>query len=358
MKSYIRLIAGAFILLMISFWRPTEAFAYYSATGLEYYWDSDEIGGFSGTWMEPWDDPDVWQCVDWEWDWYYEEYVCVAYNELQFGPAVAGALYAPNEEFRGGGFAGGVWWSGALVGYWSGSGGTGYWTALGNHYVIRDWYYWYWDDYWERWDWQLVSAGELFSAWPTPQTGLQISNACSLSYRDATGNQTLTMMVSEYRSQGIGWIPHCEDFRYWLDNGNGENSVYFGWSDFANEHDYPYFALIGWPLEVGVDQIQEAWSNLGNGTLYTNSGYRSPIHNCCHISPAGAANSRHLFGDAMDFASNSTTWQDLHDTAKSRSPVPCVEPLAISMEGHVHADYRLVEGVFNRINAPGCPANW
>jgi hypothetical protein len=364
MSAYKRFVFVGSSLLVLLLSTPRNAAAYYGITELLYSWNSDESWGYSATYVDEWDDRDFWDCTDWEYDYYYEQEVCWGYNEFQFGAAVVGVLISPVGDVVSGGFVGGVSSSLAAVFYYGASGGTGDWTAIGTHYTIRNLYAWWWDPYLQRWEWSLwAGGGELFQAWPGPAvTVVQINNTCSLPYRDADGNQTLTTMVAEYRipSLGIGWIPQCGDFRFWLDNGNGENSVYFGWSDFANEHDYPFFALISWRLEVGIDQIQEAWNNLGNGTLFTNSGYRSPIHNRDHMapSPPGAANSRHLFGDAMDIATDAGNWQAVRDVAKAQSPVPCAEPFRDSGPGHVHVDYRVYEGVFNRVSYTICPVDW
>ncbi len=78
--------------------------------------------------------------------------------------------------------------------------------------------------------------------------------------------------------------------------------------------------------------------------LTVNSGYRSPIHNA---NIGGAANSRHMYGDAVDFAvqdfnndgqTNQTDWQMLADECENEGAT-YVEPY--SMTGTwVHADWR------------------
>ena len=81
----------------------------------------------------------------------------------------------------------------------------------------------------------------------------------------------------------------------------------------------------------------------GNVPLIINSGYRNPAHNAS--IPGAATQSRHMFGDAADIASNAGTWQALRAAGKSCGA--CVEPLRVSGPGHVHVDWR-----------GGCPQEW
>lgn len=351
MSIYKRFLTIALTVLAFLLFVPRNADAFYGVTALSYTWEADQIEGFSATFVDWWDTTFLVTCWRWGYDPIYGLEFCEEYTEHVIWPAVAAQLWSPEGNLAGGGFFSSP--LSAVTPYWGENGGTGTWVAIGEHFTMYAWWGWYrWDPYW---GYLLIGTGggELSALFPAV-TVAQVNNQCP--------NPDLDPIIAEYRTQTprVEYIPRCNDFRT-LPN---ENSVFFGWADFANEHDYDgLYALIGPPLESGIDAIQQAWYNLGNGNLWTISGYRNPIHNRVHLpqlnpgDPPGAVNSRHIYGDAIDFVSDSSTWESLRNTAKAQNPVPCAEPNDISGDGHVHVDYRTVEGVLNR-RGTVCPARW
>lgn len=87
----------------------------------------------------------------------------------------------------------------------------------------------------------------------------------------------------------------------------------------------------------------ETWRTNYGSALTVNRGYTTPRHN--GTIPGAATNSQHIYGTALDVASNADDWQDKRDAAKAAGA--CCEPLKISGYGHVHGDWR-----------GGCPAGW
>ena len=135
----------------------------------------------------------------------------------------------------------------------------------------------------------------------------------------------------EYPTYNVGYLPRCEEFT------QNANSQHFTFNE-LNGGDYNW-AVIRNVLLVGLEDTR---TNNGNVPLTINSGYRNPARN---NAVGGAQNSRHMYGDAADIASNQNTWANLRAAAQTAGA--CSEPLALSGYGHVHADWR-----------GGCPAGW
>jgi hypothetical protein len=343
MSIYLRVILAGALVILGQCWAARPASAWTFGAYLAYAWDTDEIYGYADTGIEPWDDTYSYECYEWDFDPWTEEEICISGVFYQYVPGVGATLYDPSPAFYldisnvGTGDL-------VYVDYALNPPYLGTWTQISDHVQAAEVWSFEFDYYSGDYNWEYLGASAFLMA----QLGAQASNSCN--------NPDVDAIVTEYRVQTprVEYIPGCGDFRYYVD---GENSTYFGWSDFANEHDYNgYYAIIASVLESGVDAIQDAWYNLGNGTIYSTSGYRNPVHNREHITPAGAANGRHIYGDAMDLASNASNWQDMWNTATSQSPRPCAEPQILSGTGHVHVDYRAVEGVLNP-QGP-CPATW
>ena len=130
-------------------------------------------------------------------------------------------------------------------------------------------------------------------------------------------------MIEEYEDKGVSWTPDCSDFT------QSESSTHFSFSD-LNSGTYSW-AVIDNDLEDGVDDVYDDY-----GSIDINSGYRSPIKN---NQVGGATNSRHVYGDAVDIDSDSSTWDDIAASAYSAAG-GCIEPKADSGTGHVHSDWR------------------
>jgi len=135
----------------------------------------------------------------------------------------------------------------------------------------------------------------------------------------------------EYPMYHVAYLPRCEEFT------QNASSQHFAFNE-LNGGDYNW-AII---RNVLLGGLEDTRTNNGNVPLTINSGYRNPARN---NAVGGAQNSRHMYGDAADIASNQNTWANLRAAAQAAGA--CSEPLALSGYGHVHADWR-----------GGCPAGW
>jgi len=138
-------------------------------------------------------------------------------------------------------------------------------------------------------------------------------------------------IIAEYTQYNVGLTPTCADFTQTAHSAN------FTFAE-LNGGDHAW-AIIRGSLLNGLECVR---SGNGNVALNINSGYRCPVRNA---AVGGASQSRHMFGDAADIASNAGTWQALHDAGKNCGA--CVEPQSVSGSGHVHVDWR-----------GGCPQGW
>ena len=139
-------------------------------------------------------------------------------------------------------------------------------------------------------------------------------------------------IIAEYAQYGVAFTPTCADFT------QTAHSAHFSFAE-LNSGDYTW-AIIGGSLLNGLECVR---TGNGNTPLIINSGYRNPAHNA--NIPGAAPQSRHMFGDAADIASNAGTWQALRNAGKNCGA--CVEPQNVSGTGHVHVDWR-----------GGCPQGW
>jgi hypothetical protein len=144
------------------------------------------------------------------------------------------------------------------------------------------------------------------------------------------GDQRDTI-IREYRTYRVNLYPRCADF---TQTAHSQNFTFAQ----LNSGDYTW-AIIRDSLLTGLECVRTA---NGNVNLTINSGYRNPAHNA---QVGGESQSRHMFGDAADIASNSQTWDPLHDAGKSCNA--CVEPRSATFPGHVHVDWR-----------GACPQGW
>ena len=164
---------------------------------------------------------------------------------------------------------------------------------------------------------------------PGPHCGEQTLIArCSVQVR--CGDQRDTI-IAEYPQYGVSFTPTCVDFT------QTAHSTHFSFAE-LNSGDYSW-AIIRDSLLTGLECVR---TGNGNVALTINSGYRNPAHNA---AVGGESQSRHMFGDAADIASNDQTWDPLHNAGKSCGA--CVEPRSATFPGHVHVDWR-----------GGCPQGW
>lgn len=100
----------------------------------------------------------------------------------------------------------------------------------------------------------------------------------------------------------------------------------------------------GMPLAVFTVQNQfDQWES-AYGRLIINRAYSSPRHN---HKISGAAESQHIYGRAIDVASNDRDWLAKRNAV--RDTQACIEPLKLSKSHHVHADWRPLDR---------CAAKW
>jgi hypothetical protein len=141
-----------------------------------------------------------------------------------------------------------------------------------------------------------------------------------------------TALIQEYRDHAVRVIPVCADF------SRDAQSVHFSFALLnTGDHDW---AILRPALLAGLEAI---YTQNGNRPIRINSAYRNPARNA--KLPGSARNSRHLYGDAVDIASDESTWE--HFRAIGIGLGGCVEPVDLSGTGHVHVDWR-----------GRCPAGW
>ncbi len=154
-----------------------------------------------------------------------------------------------------------------------------------------------------------------------------------------------TQIILEYTTFSVDLTPSCSDFT------QDRHSRYFSFAE-LNTSDYGW-ALIRDPLIVddsnsyGLDR----WRTEFGGPRTINSAYRNPKRN---NSVGGAAKSRHMHGDAVDFRNESQQqpeW-DAMTAAATRAQADFVEsqsgPCALKC---AHADWRNHGGTY-QFNAP------
>ena len=156
---------------------------------------------------------------------------------------------------------------------------------------------------------------------PSPQSG----------NRGALIQEYITYNVEQ---NGVPFVPTCSDF---TDNASTAN---FSFAELTVSEDYTW-AILRSALLTGAQAIRTAYGQ----PLTVDSGYRNPAHNA---AIGGAADSQHMFGTAVDFATfgDLAMWNTLHADAWDAGA--CAEPQNESSLSHVHADWR----------SGGCPALW
>jgi Peptidase M15 len=101
------------------------------------------------------------------------------------------------------------------------------------------------------------------------------------------------------------FVPNCFKFT------DSARSANFSFSKISTGNPW---ALIKYPLvaPASVGYGLDDWLQIYGSPRTINSGYRTPAHNASLPTP-GAPSSRHMVGDAIDFASTSHTLQELVD---------------------------------------------
>lgn len=149
-------------------------------------------------------------------------------------------------------------------------------------------------------------------------------------------------IIAEYFTYGVNFVPVCVNFT------QTAHSVYFTFSE-LNTGDYTW-ALVRQPLTISQSSgygLDDWRANYGSSRI-VNSAYRNPARN---YAVGGAANSRHMFGDAVDLRNQSggvPEWNAMVSAANS-AKADFVEPqngpcgLACT-----HADWRSHSGGYSQ----------
>ena len=101
-------------------------------------------------------------------------------------------------------------------------------------------------------------------------------------------------LIAEYKTWHVALSPQCSDF------DNTAYTSYFSNLELSKNEDPPY----GWAL-LTVELLNDIdkWRFNYDQPMTVNSAYRNPYHNFnLPQGRQGAANSRHMFGDAIDIA--------------------------------------------------------
>jgi hypothetical protein len=152
-------------------------------------------------------------------------------------------------------------------------------------------------------------------------------------------------MIAEYVSYHSPFLPICSDFM--------SNLTYMAW---YYKSGYSYSELTpdqttgapDWAVlqtYATITGVAPIVAQLGYITI--KSGYRNPAAEVAAATKNDVKpymNSRHLAGDAIDFATSSTSmWQTVHDLAITSQG--CVEPVAVQGNtAHAHVDWRTKTG--------------
>jgi hypothetical protein len=160
-----------------------------------------------------------------------------------------------------------------------------------------------------------------------------LSLKCGTSVDDPTGERD--QLIGEYSKYRIAYQPSCADFT------QTRHSTHFTFAN-LNVNAVYHWALIKQPLTTSADYPYvglDAWyENYGSGQI--NSAYRSPAHNA---AVGGVAQSRHMYGDAVDMRNESRTTDEYWGRVDAAVRASCdyYEPLNLPCGlGCVHADWR------------------
>ncbi len=132
-------------------------------------------------------------------------------------------------------------------------------------------------------------------------------------------------IIAEYPAYHVDFTPSCPEFT------QGAHSEHFTFAE-LNSGDYTW-AIVRLTLLTGIESTR---INNGSAPLKLNGGYRNPAHNA--TVPHSAPSSRHVHGDAVDFASDQSAFDALRAAGKKANA--CAEPSGMSGYGHVHLDWR------------------
>jgi hypothetical protein len=148
-------------------------------------------------------------------------------------------------------------------------------------------------------------------------------------------------IITEYSAYSVNLTPACANFT------QTASSQYFAFSAF-NTGDYAW-ALVKAPLTAPSNSDGlDAWRAAYGAARTINSAYRNPAHNA---AVGGAAQSRHMYGDAVDLRNQSGTQNEWNamvlaaQTANADFIEPQTGPCGL---GCTHADWRYHGGGYQQ----------
>ncbi len=174
-----------------------------------------------------------------------------------------------------------------------------------------------------------------YSSGSCQATQVQENGYCPITVENSGCGDDRDTIISEYYNYPTQWpnpyIPICSDFT------NSGHTSDFTFAELNVNQTYNWAIL----LQGFLNGLQATRNTYGS-PMTLNSGYREPAENA---DVGGAPASQHVFGDAADIASDSTTWKMLAHDANVEGA--CVEPESESGSAHVHMDWRGT-----------CPSGW
>lgn len=164
--------------------------------------------------------------------------------------------------------------------------------------------------------WKVEDDTVVLFRYYTPAPRSDWRAACSSSGDDRE------RLILEYPAYGLTYLPTCAEFT------QTSRAQSFTFNELAPNYSW---AILRDELFTGADSTRTSYGS----ALTVNSGYRSPSHNAS--IPRSSTSSRHMFGDAVDFASDAATWRNL--CLAGRAAKACVEPQSRSGTGHLHLQW-------------------
>lgn len=150
-------------------------------------------------------------------------------------------------------------------------------------------------------------------------------------------------MIKEYKDHQVNLTPACSDFT------QSAHSAFFTFKELSVNEPHAW-ALVREPLTIdksdgyGLDKWRDAYGS----SRIINSAYRSPKKNA---DVGGAAQSRHMYGDAVDLrnASGGDTEYNAMVTAANAARADYIEPVTgPCKKACVHADWRNTPGGYSQ----------
>jgi hypothetical protein len=180
--------------------------------------------------------------------------------------------------------------------------------------------------------WDVGTEGYLFCS--CAGTNLDYSGESPLTVDSVTcpGDTERSHAKDEYTTYSVNLTPACADF------SNSRSAAHFTFSE-LNGGDYSVALIKDQLIAASSSDGLEKWrSNYGSPMTVT-SAYRNPAHNA---SVGGAAQSRHMYGDAADIATGSdhNVWNSMLTAAQNANADWTEDTSGPCGWACVHADWR------------------